>query len=204
MDTPITITALRGADLLPVLDDIARLRMRVFYEWPYLYQGDLDYERRYLATYAATPDAICVLAQAAGKVVGASTGLPLLDNESAFVQPFLESAIDPAQVFYFGESVVLTDYRGRGIGHVFFNKREQHACAVGNFHITAFCSVDRADNDPRRPADYRSNHAFWHKRGYQHQPTMKMQLNWEEIDRGDMNHTLSFWTRPLDIKLSTF
>ena len=193
-----TITSLLGQQLLPYLDDIARLRIQVFNDWPYLYQGSLDYERDYLAAYAATPDAVCVIARSGDAVVGASTGLPLLDDGPAFRKPFEQAGIDPAGVFYFGESVLLPAYRGQGIGHAFFDAREAHARALGRFTLTAFCAVDRADDDPRRPAGHRDNGVFWHKRGYQRQPGMTMQLQWEEAGRGNVMHPLTFWTRKLE------
>ena len=198
MDASPAIAALRGTDLLPVLDDVARLRIRVFNDWPYLYQGSLDYERDYLAAYAATPDAVCVVARAGDEVVGASTGLPLLDDGPAFREPFEAAGIDPAQVFYFGESVLLPAWRGRGIGHAFFDAREAHARALGGFDVTAFAAVDRDVNDPRKPIDHRGNEMFWTKRGYVRQPGMTMRLHWNEIGAGDIEHPLTFWLRPLD------
>jgi len=198
MQSTLTVTALRGRELLPVLDDVARLRIAVFRDWPYLYQGSLDYERGYLAAYAATPDAVCVVARAGGEVVGASTGLPLVDDGPAFCKPFEEAGIDPAQVFYFGESVLLHAWRGRGIGHAFFDVRQAHARALGRFGLTAFCAVDRAVDDPRRPPGHRDNDAFWHKRGYARQAGMTLQLCWEEVGRGEVPHPLTFWTRTLE------
>lgn len=198
MRSPTTITCLRGQELLPYLDDIARLRIRVFNDWPYLYQGSLDYERDYLAAYAATPDAICVLARSGDEVVGASTGLPLLDDGPAFRAPFERVGIDAGKVFYFGESVLLPAHRGQGIGHAFFDAREAHAATLGRFAITAFCAVDRAVDDPRRPAGHRDNAVFWRKRGYQRQPDMTMQLRWDELGQGSVVHPLTFWTRPLE------
>lgn len=198
MRSPLAITPLRGPQLLPVLDDIARLRIRVFNDWPYLYQGSLDYERDYLAAYAATPDAICVIARAGDEVVGASTGLPLLDDGPAFRRPFEDAGIDPAQVFYFGESVLLPAYRGQGVGHAFFDAREAHARGLQRFALTAFCAVDRAADDPRRPVGHRDNDAFWHKRGYVRQAGMTMQLAWEEAGQGNVLHPLTFWIRRME------
>lgn len=198
MRSPLAITPLRGPQLLPVLDDIARLRIRVFNDWPYLYQGSLDYERDYLAAYAATPDAVCVIARAGDEVVGASTGLPLLDDGPAFRRPFEDAGIDPAQVFYFGESVLLPAYRGQGVGHAFFDAREAHARGLQRFALTAFCAVDRAADDPRRPVGHRDNDAFWHKRGYVRQAGMTMQLAWEEAGQGNVLHPLTFWIRRME------
>lgn len=198
MDSPLSIRRLRGAQIAPYLDDVARLRIAVFRDWPYLYAGDLAYERDYLAAYAASPDSVFVLAHDGEQVVGASTGLPLADDAEAFGAAFAGSAIAVADVFYFGESVLLPAYRGRGVGHAFFDHREAHARALGRFGLTAFCAVDRDPGDPRRPADYRGNDAFWRKRGYAPQPALRVRLAWNELERGEIPHTLSMWTRPLE------
>lgn len=113
------VETVRGTQVLPHLAAVAQLRIAVFRAWPYLYDGDADYERGYLAAYAASPDSVFVLARDGDTVIGASTGLPLLDDSDAFHAPFRAAGIDPASVFYFGESVLLPDYRGQGIGHAF-------------------------------------------------------------------------------------
>ena len=51
------VRSLTGADILPILPDLARLRIVVFRDWPYLYDGTLDYEEKYLATFAAAKGA---------------------------------------------------------------------------------------------------------------------------------------------------
>ncbi|WP_372012875.1 GNAT family N-acetyltransferase [Pseudoxanthomonas sp. 10H] len=189
------IRHVHGEAIAPWLEDVARLRIAVFRHWPYLYDGDAAYERDYLAAYARSPDSIFVLAFDGGRVVGASTGLPLADDAPAFAAPFGAGAIPATQVFYFGESVLLPEYRGMGVGHAFFDRREAHARASGRHRWTAFCAVDRDPDDPRLPAGYRPNDAFWHGRGYLRQPGMAMRLRWKEPGLGEVDHTLTFWLR---------
>jgi GNAT superfamily N-acetyltransferase len=187
-----------GAAVAPHLDDLARLRIAVFRDYPYLYEGDPAYERDYLVAYARSPRSIFVLALDGDAVIGASSGLPLADEGETFQQPFREHGFDTGEVFYFGESVLLKAYRGQGIGHRFFDARETHARQLGGFRWTGFCAVERAADDPRQPEDYRPNDAFWRKRGYQRQQTMFCRLRWRE--RGDAapsEHRLRFWLRPL-------
>ena len=42
------IKALSGKEILPYLDDLAKLRIEVFREYPYLYDGSIEYELQYL------------------------------------------------------------------------------------------------------------------------------------------------------------
>lgn len=194
----IVIRTLRGADIGAMLADVARLRIAVFRDFPYLYDGDEAYEHLYLATYAASAGSVFVLALDGGRVVGASTGIPLRDDGDAFKQPFRQRGIDIDRVFYFGESVLLPDYRGRGIGHAFFDEREAHARRVGGFDLAAFAAVDRSDDDPRRPPGHRGNEVFWQKRGYVRQPGMTMRLAWKEHgEDAESEKPLTFWLRAL-------
>ncbi len=184
-------------DIRRYLDDVAALRIEVFRDWPYLYDGDSAYEREYLDAYAASDDSVFVLAFDWETMIGASTGLPLADASVEFRAPFEARGLDVDKVFYFGESVLLPQYRGCGIGHAFFDHREAHARSLGRFDTTAFCAVDRDADDPRRPAEHRDNDAFWVKRGYARQAEMTMRLHWSEVDRGESGHALTFWLRAL-------
>ncbi len=199
----IQIRRCTGADeIRGHLDAVAALRIDVFRDWPYLYDGSIAYEREYLDAYACSNDSVFVLAFEGDAVIGASTGLPLVDDAAGFRAPFEARGLDPGKVFYLGESVLLPQYRGYGIGHAFFDHREAHARSLGRFHTTAFCAVDRDADDPRHPAQHRSNEAFWEKRGYARQPGMTMTLRWNEIGdseagNGGIEHALTFWTRAL-------
>ena len=188
-----------GTQIAPHLDAVADLRITVFRDWPYLYAGDQDYERQYLATYAQSPESLFVLAFDGDRVVGASTGVPLADETPAVQKPFLEQSIKPDDVFYFGESVLLTDYRGYGLGHRFFDERERYARHLGRFAMTAFCAVERDIDDPRRAGGARTNDLFWTKRGYRRQDDMVCWLDWQEVGCETPNaHPLRFWLRALE------
>ena len=192
------IRLLRGAEIEPHIDDLARLRIQVFREFPYLYDGNLDYEAEYLATYVRSADSLCVLVLDAGQVVGASTALPLQDETEEFQQPFVASGWNPARIFYCAESVVLPAWRGRGLGVRFFAEREAHAHTLGRFDWCAFCAVQRPADHPRRPADYQPLDAFWARRGYRHHPELHAQYHWRDLDEAEESaKPMSFWLKEL-------
>ena len=195
----IEIHSFIGAQVVSHLDAVAALRIEVFRDWPYLYAGDREYEARYLATYASSPHSLFVLAFDDGQVVGASTGIPLADETASFHRPFIERDIAVSEVFYFGESVLLPGYRGRGLGHRFFDERESHARGLDRFNLTAFCAVERAEDDPRRPLSHRGTELFWTKRGYRCQRDMICELDWAEIGQpAPTTQRMSVWLRALE------
>lgn len=193
----LTIRALQSADLETALDDIARLRIAVFRDWPYLYDGNLAYERAYLASYGDTPAALLVAAFEGDTLVGASTSTRMEDHAEAFSAPFQTTGIALTDILYGAESVVLPPYRGLGLGHRFFELREAHARAQGRAYV-AFASVKRTDTDPRRPATFRTNDAFWTSQGYAPLPGVVAEFGWKDL--GDTVETikpLQFWIRKL-------
>lgn len=187
-----------GASLEAHLDTLADLRIRVFRDFPYLYAGDRDYERRYLRTYAEAQGAVVVLALVDGRAVGAATGMPLAEETDNLRAPFRAAGIDPARVFYFGESVLEPEWRGRGIGVAFFHAREEHAWARGGYEWTAFCAVERPADHPRRPPDYVPLDGFWRRRGYQRRDDLRARMAWQDLDDSEeTDKPMVFWLKPL-------
>lgn len=187
-----------GADIAPFIDDLARLRIAVFRAFPYLYEGSLDYEKTYVATYARSPGSVFVLAIDGGKVVGAATGIPMADETAAFKAPFAAAGYDASRIFYFGESVLMPHYRGRGIGVRFFEEREAHARRLGGLDFCAFCAVDRAVDHPSRPRDYTPLDTFWNRRGFVHHPALKTEYAWRDVGAAqETAKPMSFWLKEI-------
>lgn len=188
---------LTGDALIEALDDVARLRIEVFRDWPYLYEGDLAYERRYLAPYAKSDQALIVGAFAEDRLVGASTGAPLSEHATDFAAAFERSKIDLGQVFYCAESVLLPDWRGLGAGHTFFDLREARARRLG-FRKSCFCAVIRENDHPCRPANHQPLDRFWRCRGYEPLPGVIAAFSWKDVDASEeTDKPLQFWMRDL-------
>jgi GNAT superfamily N-acetyltransferase len=199
MTEPLHIERRSGDALARHIPDLAELRIRVFREFPYLYAGDRDYEERYLRTYVASRGAVIALAFDGGRVVGAATAIPLAEETPNIQRPFRDAGFDIDRVFYFGESVLLPEYRGRGAGVRFFEEREAAARESGDFRFCAFCAVDRPVDHPRRPAGYRPLDEFWRRRGYQRRPDLRTVISWRDLDEDrETEKPMTFWLRPLE------
>jgi len=197
--TDIRIQSLAGTDLAPWISDLARLRITVFRDYPYLYDGSFEYEENYLQTYLNSKDSIIILALDGQRVVGASTGLPLTDETDEFQQPFVKHGYEPGKVFYCAESVLLPSHRGKGIYKQFFSGREGHARALARFDYCSFCCVQRPENHPLRPVDYVPLDAVWTRFGYRKQPELVTNYSWKDVDeQQETEKPMVFWTKNLN------
>ena len=174
------IEPVSGSALVPYLEPLADLRMTVFREWPYLYEGSRDYEMRYLDVYVRSPRSLVALAWDGEHCVGATSVLPLAEAEAEMQKPLLLAA-----------------YRGRGVGVRFFDLREAHARRLGLSHCV-FCAVDRPASHPLKPADHVANDAFWSRRGYTRMESVTSEFRWPDVgEPEDSVKQLTFWQRVL-------
>lgn len=184
-----------GAELAPHLDALGELRIAVFHEYPYLYAGTLEHEREYLGTYVRSSGSLVVLVFDDDRVVGATTCLPMVDEGPEFQAAFVQAGYDLSTICYFGESILLPAYRGRGIGKEFFVRREAHVKKLG-LKLSAFCAVDRPAEHALRPQGYRPLDDFWRSQGYVKRPELQATFVWQEIGEGtESPKTLTFWVK---------
>ena len=184
-----------GAELAPHLDALGELRIAVFREYPYLYVGTLEHEREYLRTYFQSSGSLVVLVFDDDRVVGATTCLPMLDEGPEFQAAFVQAGYDLSTICYFGESILLPEYRGKGIGKEFFVRREAHVRTLG-MKLSTFCAVDRPVGHPLSPEGYRPLDEFWRSQGYVKHPELQATFVWKEIgEEVESPKTLTFWVK---------
>ena len=189
----IHIQTVCGHAIEPWLEALAGLRIQVFRDWPYLYDGTLEYEHTYLQRYTDSAQGLMVLALEDDVLVGASSGLPLRDADPEFRKPFARSLPLPEEIFYFGESVLDVSYRGQGLGHRFFDQREAFAREQG-FAMATFCAVQRPADHPARPAQARALEPFWLGRGYAPLSGKLCAFHWRDIGQTqDSMKPMQFW-----------
>ncbi len=193
---PLVLRTCTGVEVAAIIPALAALRCQVFRSWPYLYDGDETHEQRYLRIYADSPLAAVIVASDGDEVVGAATCLSMTDETDDVKAPFLAQAIDPARVFYFGESVLRHHHRGQGVGVAFFAAREAHARAVSTCDFSAFASVIRPPGHPAQPVGYTGLDAFWSKRGYTRREDLVCRMAWKELGHTDETEKpLVFWMK---------
>lgn len=178
--------------------DLAQLRINVFRDYPYLYDGSLEYEAQYLETFLESEESVIVVAFDQEAVIGVSTGIPLKQEPDEIKKPWLATGIALDQIFYFSESVLLKAYRGQGIGVQFFEHRERWAKQL-NYEVTTFCGIIRVDDHPDRPIDYVPLDQFWTKRGYQKKEGIIGKISWKEVNQtAETEKELQFWYKYLE------
>ncbi len=197
MDRVTVETLADRAARVAALPDLARLRIAVFREWPYLYDGTLDFEARYLSHFIEEDGAVLVVARDGRAIVGMATASPMAGQDEELREPFARAGHDVSRLYYFGESVLLPGYRGAGVGHAFFDHREAGARAAGA-RAACFCGVIRPADHPLRPEAARDLGPFWRTRGYAPVEGMIAQYSWKDVAHDvETFHPKQYWHRAL-------
>ncbi|MEZ5854587.1 MAG: GNAT family N-acetyltransferase [Hyphomicrobiaceae bacterium] len=192
----VRVEPLTGDRIKAALPDIARLRIEVFREWPYLYDGTYAYEHDYFARFADSDGAFVAAVIDGDRIVGAATATRMGGHADGFEKPFVEAGYDISRIFYFGESVLLRAYRGRGLGNQFFDERERHARTFSGIERAAFCSVIRPADHPQKPPEYRALDGFWTKRGYRPLPDVIGAFSWQDIGSDhETEKPMQYWIK---------
>lgn len=194
----VQVIRLIGEEARPYVNELASLRLQVFHEFPYLYDGTLEYEKQYLEFYFKAKHAFILILKADGLIIGATTGIWCVEAEESFQKSFVKHGMDPKEIFYFGESVLLKQYRGHGYGKLFFSEREKFASSLGFIKHLSFCAVVRDENDKMKPSDYRPLDEFWLTQGFKKEPGLTTQYAWPDIGQTENTEkTMQFWLKKL-------
>lgn len=197
----LTLKAFRGEQAREYVRPLAQLRMEVFREYPYLYEGNYEYELKYLERYFRSPRSFMLMAFDGTEIVGATSALPLDDEDEDFQAQYKILGYRPSEIFYLGESVLLKDYRGQGLGREFMKQREKEAWRHKTFRYCSFCSVDRNSDDPRKPEGYRTLDHFWTTQGYKRIPEGLTYISWKEIgEEKETPKAMQIWIKELNEK----
>lgn len=181
-----------------MVPEIAKLRVEVFAEYPFLYRGDYEYEKKYLKKFSSMKDAIVVTAFDDETLVGVSTGFPFIYEAENLQQVLKGAGKDPKDYFCFGESVLKKTYRKQGIGSQFMKERELHVKKLKTYKSICFYTALRSLDDPKRPAHYQPLNGFWEGRGFIQHPELVGEISYQEIgEEKETPKKMVFWIKKL-------
>lgn len=197
-DRELSISLLSGAPVLGILEDLAALRLTIFREFPYLYDGLLADELKYLEHYATTPDALVATVSDAGRVVGAATGIPLAAEGPELVDPVSGAGHRVDEIYYVGELLFYQEYRSRGLGLTLLQRVEDEVRSLRKYRYLACATVQRPADHPDRPAQYLPIERFLGKTGFTTMGDLVTGFTWRDIDGTECYHPMKYWIKNID------
>jgi GNAT superfamily N-acetyltransferase len=193
----ITEQLLTGSAVADSLADLASLRILIFQEFPYLYDGRREDELRYLKLYAEAPEAFVIIVTDSGKVVGAATGIPLCHEHQGLIEPFAGSVYSVDEIYYVGELLLYPAYRNQGLGLRLVTQIEDQVRSLGTYRYLTCATVVRSDDHPRRPTQNLPIDRFLARTGFRPLPGMTTEFSWRENDGVTRTHPMKFWIKEL-------
>jgi len=191
-----------GAEIKEHIDTMARFRLEQFKEYPYLYVGDYGQEQVHLGSYANYRESSLILAAENDKVVAISTSLPLKYEEevlSCCAEELERMGMDATKGYYFGETIILPEYRSQGIGSTIVNMQEEYARTLGCTFV-CFIAVQREPDHPLRPKDYVEAAIIFERLGFK-KTESSISFSWPTIQADgavrEQGNLLDFWIKRL-------
>jgi len=169
MKMNINIQTYSGESLAVEIGALADFRLRYFREFPYLYVGTKEGERKHIAEYITNPTARLIITRDAEKIVGVAIGTMLFTETEILRQagePLRQLGIVPEQCYYFGEMIIVPEERSKGTGKQMLKALKNAGQEQGAIRF-CFLSVARESNDVRRPAGYVDSDMIFRKFGFE-------------------------------------
>lgn len=203
-DLSISVEIVVGSDIQKYIDYVSALRISTFKDYPYLYKGSLNYEKKYIENYILDNKATLAFAKVNNKIAGISTGIPLASN-SEIVKDiqviFHKNNIDISRYYYYGETIVLPAYRRQGLTTMLYQKQNELVRNWG-FKYTTILTVMREDDDPLKPKGYQKPDEIWKHLGF-YKNGLVCAHNWPTIQKSgeviEAYNKLELWVKNLEV-----
>lgn len=193
-ESSLDIRAYHGDELLKWVNIIAEMRISEFRNFPYLYAGNIEIEKKYLTSYTQDIKSAVIIASYQDKIAGILTGMPLtshLDPVNGAKELFIKNGLNPLEYYYCGEFIVKPEFRNQGIAKMLYIKQVEYA-KKQRFKKFCLMTVDRS----KKPPSYFDTELLWKKLGFI-KTDMKVKLSWPTINENqsieDREHVLTFW-----------
>ena len=189
-----------GAEIGAFIEPLGRYRIEIFREFPYLYDGDMEYERTYLSRYLKSEEGFLLLGQDVSGIACACTGIPLKHEMDEFKAPFIQHGVSVADKFYLGEIMIRKDVRSQGLGTRLMKLALNTIARTGKYQHVVLCTVIRPPHHPLKPAGYQFNDNLWRKVGFSKLTNHQVFFSWKDL--GDAHETMkpmNYWIKPVDV-----
>lgn len=188
---------LTGPAVEASLEALAALRIDIFREYPYLYDGIRDDELKYLRHYMETPHAFVIAVNDSDSMIGAATGTPLCYEPEDIIYRFAGTSYPVTETFYVGELLFYPAYRNGGLGLRLLEKIEEYVCTLGTYRYLTCATVVRPDNHTQCPEIYVPINRFLARSGFNKLSDVTTSFAWREIDGTSRDHPMQFWVKEL-------
>lgn len=192
---------LTGIEIQQYLPFIVQQSIDTWRAYPYLYDGTYDQQEALWRELIAWKNNAVVIALYQEKPVGFMAGVNFSDYNHHFsesVELFKNNGLSSADYYYIVSCIVLPEFRGRKIMEKMGEILEGFIKPY-NYSYVCFATSNKDENDPLRPADYRSAEHVW-LRSWFKKTNLIVRANWDTLQpdgsKKDQEHELVFWVRP--------
>jgi len=179
----------QGSDMEQYVNDMIRLRLTVFRESPYFYDGTEGEERAYLEQHLHSEKGLFLIAKTGDHVIGMLSGTPMKDRDD-YAYPYVKNAIPTDSIFCLGELVVEQSDHREQIGLNLYQLFEEHVRSLGSYDTISECVV-------LHPIAGEGKSILMQVGGSKC-PNLVYHCFWKEIDQEvSTDHVMEYWSKQL-------
>jgi len=199
---PYTIKVLTPEQMKPLLPFVANLRVNIFRNYPYLYDGNIAEEMENLEKYAQHNNSALAIAYCNETPVGFLCGSDLMHYsvhfENSIEDLFKSGNLHAKNYYYCADIIILPEHRGKYLAPQLFDAIENYAQQKG---YTASCFItEHHENHPLKPHDHKSLVPLWNNLNYQ-KSALITYATWQTYQLDGTikseQHPLIFWLKTL-------
>ncbi len=195
-----SIHVLIGTEVRSLIPFVAQQRIAIFREYPYLYEGNIDEEYRYLDWFSKLSQSAVAVAYVDNNPVGFITGTSFVEFDAHFngsQDIFKAAGLNPEDYYYFSEVIVMPEHRGHNLCTQLFQALER--VAHHQFGYTKGCFVTESHKEhPLKPKNYKELDPLWTALGYA-KTSMAIHFRWTTIQpqgqAKEKEHSMHYWIK---------
>ena len=163
------ITVFKGQEIEPYTRLLSEMRVSEFYNFPYLYSGNVEDDYTFTKDYALSKQGMLIVAFKDDQICGLYSGMPL-QSPSPFLKHFCktlaQNRIDASKCYYSGELIIQPEYRRNYLAKELMQRFITEVNQMGFNQIMGITSLREIDH-PLRPKNYFDTDTVWAKQGFQ-------------------------------------